>query len=107
MKDLGITSYCLGLEISQDLNAGTVHISQKKYFQGVLEHFGMADCKAVSTPFPVCTKLTKEMSPKTAEEWQVMVGNDYLSVLGCVMYRMLGTHCDTDRGATMRICFIK
>ncbi|KAJ7666389.1 hypothetical protein B0H14DRAFT_3539458 [Mycena olivaceomarginata] len=28
MKDLGITSYCLGLEISQDLEAQTVYISQ-------------------------------------------------------------------------------
>jgi hypothetical protein len=94
MKDLGIASYCLGLEISQDLDAGTVRISQKKYFQGVLERFGMADCKAVSTPFPVGTKLTKEMSPKTAEERQVMDGKDYLGVLGCVMYGMLGTRAD-------------
>lgn len=32
MKDLGVASYCLGLEISQDLEARTVRISQKKYF---------------------------------------------------------------------------
>jgi hypothetical protein len=68
MKDLGVSSYCLGLEISQDLEAGTVHISQKKYFQGVLKRFGMANCRPVSTPFPVGMKLTKDMSPKTTEE---------------------------------------
>lgn len=91
MKDLGVASYCLGLEIDQDLNAGTVHISQRKYFQGILERFGMADCRVVSTPFPIGMKLTKEMSPKTNEERQLMVGKDYLGVLGCVMYGMLGT----------------
>lgn len=47
MKDLGIASYCLGLEIYQDLEAQTVRISQKKYFQGVLERFGMANCRPV------------------------------------------------------------
>jgi hypothetical protein len=54
----------------------------------------MADCRAVSTPFPVGTKLTKEMSPKTDEERQLMVGKDYLGVLGCIMYGMLGTRGD-------------
>jgi hypothetical protein len=94
MKDLGVASYCLGIEISQDLEAQTVRISQKKYFQGVLERFGMADCRAVSTPFPVGTKLTKEMSPKTAEERHLMIDKDYLGVLGCIMYGMLGTRGD-------------
>ncbi|KAJ6579844.1 hypothetical protein B0H10DRAFT_1926655 [Mycena sp. CBHHK59/15] len=28
----------------------------------------MSDCRPVSTPFPVGTKLTKEMSPKTDEQ---------------------------------------
>jgi hypothetical protein len=94
MKDLSIASYCLGLEIKQDLDAGTIRISQRKYFEGILERFGMADCKPVSTPFPVGTKLTKDMSPKTAEERKVMAGNDYLGLLGCVMYGMLGTRSD-------------
>jgi hypothetical protein len=31
MKNLGVASYCLGLEIEQDLDAQTVRISQKKY----------------------------------------------------------------------------
>jgi hypothetical protein len=94
MKDLGVASYCLGLEIVQDLKAGTVRISQRKYFEDVLERFGMTDCRPVSTPFPVGTKLTKEMSPKTDEERKVIVGKDYLGLLGCVMYGMLGTRGD-------------
>ncbi|KAJ7687225.1 hypothetical protein B0H17DRAFT_838587, partial [Mycena rosella] len=52
----------------------------------VLERFGMADCRPVSTPFPVGVKLTKDMSPKTAEERQLMAGKDYMGLLGCVMY---------------------
>jgi hypothetical protein len=91
MKDLGVASYCLGLEITQDLDAQTVRISQKKYFQGVLERFGMADCRAVSTPLPVGTKLTKDMGPSTREERELMVGKDYLGGLGSVMYGMLGS----------------
>jgi hypothetical protein len=94
MKDLGVATYCLGVEISQDLEAGTVRISQWKYFESVLERFGMADCRPVSTPFPVGTRLTKEMSPKTDEERELMVGKDYLGLLGSVMYGMLQTRPD-------------
>jgi hypothetical protein len=91
MEDLGVASYCLGLEISQDLAAQTIRISQKKYFQGVLKRFGMADCRAVSTPFPVGMKLSKDISPKTEEERGLMAGKDYLGLLDYVMYGMLGT----------------
>jgi hypothetical protein len=94
MKDLGVARYCLGLEIPQNLKAQTVRISQKKYFQGVVERFGMADCKAASTPFPVGMKLTSEMGPKTAEARQIMASKDYLGLLGCLMYGMLGTRPD-------------
>jgi hypothetical protein len=34
------------------------------------------------------------MSPKTDEERKLMAGNDYLGVLGCIMYGMLGTRPD-------------
>jgi hypothetical protein len=34
------------------------------------------------------------MSPKSAEERQLMVGNDYLGLLGSLMYGMLGTRPD-------------
>jgi uncharacterized protein involved in tolerance to divalent cations len=91
MKDVCVASYCLGLEIEQDLDVQTVYISQKKYFQGILEHFGMADCRAMSTPFPVGTRLTKEMLLKSTEERQLMVGNDYLGLLSSLMYGMLST----------------
>lgn len=94
MKDLGVASYCLGLEIEQNLEAGTVRISQRKYFEGVLERFSMLDCKPVSTPFPVGIKSSKKMSPKTDEELTIMVGNNYMGLLGCMMYGMLGTRGD-------------
>jgi hypothetical protein len=91
MKDLRVVLYCLGLEIEPDLVAGTVQISQRKYFESILKQLGMADCRPVSTPFSVGTKLTKEMLPKTDEERKVMASKDYLGPLGCVMYGMLGT----------------
>lgn len=94
MKDMGIAKFCLGFEIDQDLVNHTVRISQRQYVQGVLEKFRMADCRGADTLFPVGTKLSKEMGPKTTEEQELMNGKDYLGALGSIMYAMLGTRPD-------------
>lgn len=86
MKDMGITKHCLGLEINQNLTNRTIRISQYQYVQGVLEKIGMSDCHGADTPFPVRTKLSKEMGPKTDEERELMHRKDYLGALGSIMY---------------------
>jgi hypothetical protein len=58
MKDLGVARCCLGLDISQDLEAQVVLISQKKYFRGVLERFGSCTKSPVLAEFKCTLSIT-------------------------------------------------
>ena len=93
MKDLGRLHYCLGIEILWR-NDGTCSFNQSKYIENVLERFSMKDCKPVSTPINSGTKLTKEMSPTTAEEISEMNVIPYRSAVGSLIYLVTGTRPD-------------
>ena len=45
----------------------------------ILERFGMADCKPISTPMQPNTRLTRSQSPQTPEEVQFMKSIPYLA----------------------------
>ena len=50
MKDLGDARKCPGLEITRDRARKRLNLSQSAYCDGILERFGMEDCRAVATP---------------------------------------------------------
>ncbi len=50
MKECGETSVCLGLEIRRDGKNKSLHLSQKRYAENVLQRFEMAESKPVVTP---------------------------------------------------------
>ncbi|XP_028095525.1 uncharacterized protein LOC114295490 [Camellia sinensis] len=56
MKDLGLLSYFLDLEIS--LDSSGYSLSQAKYTSELLAHVGLTDCKTASTPIDPQTRLT-------------------------------------------------
>ena len=68
MKDLGAAKKILGMEIHRDQSVGKLYLSQKRYIEKLLEHFGMLDEKSVSTPLAAHFKLSAAMSPQTDEE---------------------------------------
>jgi len=51
IKDLGVASYCLGLEIHQ--GDGEITLSQSGYIKDILVKYGMEGCNPVSTPSEV------------------------------------------------------
>ncbi|GKV50056.1 hypothetical protein SLEP1_g56772 [Rubroshorea leprosula] len=58
MNDLGKMSYFLGMKISQTSQG--IFICQKKYANGILNQFAMANCRTVSTPMVPCEKLRSD-----------------------------------------------
>ncbi|XP_028099981.1 uncharacterized protein LOC114299448 [Camellia sinensis] len=56
MKDLGLLSYFLGLEISHDPSG--YFLSQAKYTSDLLARASLTDCKTASTPLNPQTHLT-------------------------------------------------
>ena len=79
MTDLGPCSQYLGMQITRDRKAKTLHMSQKIYLDKVLCTFGMADCKPVAIPMAQGVSLVKETG-LTAPPEQV-VGNCSLNCL--------------------------
>ncbi|EGO04984.1 hypothetical protein SERLA73DRAFT_82563, partial [Serpula lacrymans var. lacrymans S7.3] len=94
LRDLGPTSYLLGISITRDLSNRTISLSQHQYTLDILERFGMKDCKPVSTPMDPGLRLTKDMSPKTSSDAALMKDIPYLAAVGALMYLATTTHPD-------------
>ena len=88
MKDLGPAKQILGMKISRDRSAGTLNLSQELYIEKVLSRFRVNDAKPRTTPLANHFKLSKEQSPKTAEERDHMALVPYASAVGSLMYAM-------------------
>jgi len=85
MKDLGNLNYCLGTNFCQ--KDGIITLNQKKYIQDLLTKFNMQDCKTVSTPMEVGTKLEK----RTSEEQENL---PYQNLIGSLMYLSVASRPD-------------
>ena len=59
-KDLGPIKHCLGMEINQDLEKGTIEINQSGYVETILRRFGMMDAKTATTPMESELHLSKD-----------------------------------------------
>jgi hypothetical protein len=93
-KDLGEPTYILGIEITRDKDAGTISLSQRTFFERMLEEFGMADCNPKSTPLPVGIVLSAKDCPTTDEDRRYMVDKPYREVLGKMNWAAGGTRPD-------------
>jgi hypothetical protein len=94
MKDLGDAKWILGIEIIRDRSKRTLVLRQSKYIKDVLEKFGMHDCKPISTPMDVGSKLSKSMCPQTEDECKAMLNIPYRNAVGSLMYAMVATRPD-------------
>lgn len=89
MKDMGVLSYCLGIEFTRDED-GRVYLNQSLYLEKVLKRFGMSECKPIQTPMDVNVKLQK---PDCVNE-NVMNQYPYQSLIGALMYLSVTTRPD-------------
>ena len=94
MKDLGESSYVLGVEIHRDRKRQVLGLSQKAYLKTILKRFSMEDCKPANVPTIKGTKHSEEQCPKTPKEIREMKNIPYASALGSLMYAMLFTRPD-------------
>ena len=69
------------MKISLDRSAGTLNLSQDLYIEKVLRRFRVNDAKPRNNPLANHFKLSKEQSPKTAEERDHMALVSYVFLL--------------------------
>ena len=83
MTDMGDVSLVLGMQVTRDRQQKTITISQENYTRSILEKFGMADCKPVSTP-----GFGQELSTNQPE--QTLLNEEetqrFQAITGSVMY---------------------
>ena len=102
MKDLGEVRKVLGMEITRDRRVGRVSLTQKGYFQKVLQRFNIdKDAKSVSAPLAPHFRLSAMMSPKNVEEREYMIHVPYASAVGSLTYAMVCTRPDLSQTVSM------
>jgi len=95
MTDMGEAHYILGLKITRDRSERQLSLSQQEYVRRVVERYGMTNCNPASTPLTAGTVLSKDDCPPTLPTAPVTInGHTYASVVGAIMYAMLGTRPD-------------
>lgn len=70
---------------------GDCTIVKRYIIKKVIERFGMANAKLVSTPLAIHFRLSTEMSPKIVGEEEYMTRAPYTSVTSNSMYAMVCT----------------
>eukprot|EP00752_Nemacystus_decipiens_P017171 g15384.t1 len=81
MTDMGQATQILGIDIKQDLDNGTITLSQEKYTLSVLKRFGMENCNPSHTPgtggadIKASTATNTLLSDEDKKEYQSLVGS--------------------------------
>ena len=83
MKDLGPIHYCLGMEVRQDLEEGTITLSQNGYVDSILRRFGLL--LANPTPIPMSSTLDLTLDG-TETNFEDISTFDYPSAIGSLLY---------------------
>ena len=77
IKNMGKLYYFLGTTVLHDEKSESIWIGQPAYTNNLLNRFGMQDCKAVSRPVDISTKLVKATSEDECVDQQL-----YQSAIG-------------------------
>jgi Reverse transcriptase (RNA-dependent DNA polymerase)/gag-polypeptide of LTR copia-type len=93
MTDMGPCSFYLGMKIERDRKNRTLTLSQHAYLQNVMERFNMDNSSPKATPMD--TGAAKVMIPAPdGYEAPPALRKEYQSMVGSLMYAMLGTRPD-------------
>ena len=92
LRDLGPTSFLLGIEITRDRPNRCITLSQRQYVIDMLERYGFSSCSPVKTPMVPRVKLSSTDSPSTAGDKAFMAKVPYLArlVLSCTWLHVPG-----------------
>ncbi|RDY05101.1 hypothetical protein CR513_11096, partial [Mucuna pruriens] len=94
MKDLGETSFVLGIQILRDCSQGILRLSQENYISKVLDRFDMKDSKLGDTLIAKRGKFSLKQCPNNDLERNDMQKIPCASVVRSLMYDQICTRPD-------------
>ena len=90
MEDMGEISFLLGLQITRDRAKRQITVGQQKYVNDMINKFNLKDMRSSHVPMDPNLHLTTDgvnaLNPASIREYQ--------SIIGTLMYLMLGTRPD-------------
>ena len=89
MKDLGRLQHCLRITVEDDNSGSCLWLHQKPYISSMLDIFGLAEAKTVSTPANFSAKLRKDDDTSKMADPTL-----YQSMVGSPLYAAMGTRPD-------------
>lgn len=89
MKDLGVVSQYLGIDVKQNIQGNFFELSQENYLKGVLQKFDMQDCKPISTPLEANTEYNFKNFDNDQNLQKLC-----RQIIGNLMYAALGSRPD-------------
>jgi hypothetical protein len=93
LRDLGETSFLLGIKITRDIPNHSISLSQHQYIVDMLDKYGFSTCTSISTPMDPGLQLTKTTTLST-EDKEFMSKVPYISAVGSLMYLAHSTRPD-------------
>ncbi|KAF8823389.1 hypothetical protein HHX47_DHR10000136 [Lentinula edodes] len=84
----------LGMTISQDPISKSITISQKSYFERMLEHFGMENVRIRCTPLDPKAKIIESTNPLPELDRKFMSNKPYRSFVGSLLWGACSTRPD-------------
>ncbi|KAL7278120.1 hypothetical protein ACG7TL_008091 [Trametes sanguinea] len=97
LRDLGPTSWLLGVKIECDRAKRSLSISQRQYALDILERYGFANCDPVGTPMDPGLRLSADMGPSTPSAAREMQDVPYGQAVGSLFYLAVATRPDIAR----------
>ena len=105
LRDLGPSSFLLGVAITRDRATRTLQLSQRQYIVDLLDRFNFADCSPVSTPMDPGLRLSVSQAPSTPEDVAYMQSVPYINAVGALMYLAIATQPDIAYSVNVLCCF--
>jgi Reverse transcriptase (RNA-dependent DNA polymerase) len=97
MTDLGELTWILGMQVTQDRDAGWIMLMQHKYIEDMLEQYGLSNTHPSPTPVLANHHLSKLTSPEIDVK-------SYQCAMGALMYPSIGTCPDISYAVTALGC---
>ena len=94
MKNLGKTTYILGIRIYRDRSKRLLALSQNAYIDKMLKRFSMEDSRRRNFSMSHGIHLSKAMGQKTQDKRDKMSQAPFASTIGSIMYVMLCMRLD-------------
>ena len=94
ISDLGPINWLLDVNITQDLFAHTISLSQQAYIKQIINHFNLTEARIVTTPMEASIDLSFDSHHISAIILTPAEKTKYHEMIGCLMYTAVMTHPD-------------